>query len=75
MRMPFGKHRNEKLADVPTGYLLWVTMTVNGHEPLKEAIRTELETRDDTPQEVPPYKGEELTEYIRMEREYRDIVG
>jgi hypothetical protein len=45
VRMPFGKHRGEALADVPTSYLDWLT-TINLELWLRRAVEAELRRRD-----------------------------
>ena len=48
-RMPFGKHKNEKMANVPASYLLWIRHTMFNNQlvkdnPLSEYIEENLET-------------------------------
>jgi hypothetical protein len=46
MRMPFGKHRGEQLADVPSSYLCWCLESCTNLQPFLEcAIRDEMARR------------------------------
>lgn len=49
--MPFGKHKGQPLAEVPTDYLRWLTGLDDLREPLYSAAHAELDRRedDDTP--------------------------
>ncbi len=44
MEMPFGKYRDQELADIPTGYLQWL-LTRELWPDLREAVADELELR------------------------------
>jgi hypothetical protein len=46
-RMPFGKHRGERLEDVPFEYLEWLT-TLTLREPLRSQVEDEYERRTDS---------------------------
>jgi uncharacterized protein (DUF3820 family) len=50
-RMPFGKHRGERLSDIPVGYLDWLIgedwMDEPGKRALKADILAHLKTRAD----------------------------
>ncbi len=47
-RMPFGKYKGARLADIPSDYLEWLISTAaNLRPPLRRAIATELESRRD----------------------------
>jgi hypothetical protein len=51
VRMNFGKHKGQRLQDVPTSYLAWVLRECTNLEGwLRAAIGTELGTRDEAPQ-------------------------
>jgi hypothetical protein len=45
--MPFGKFRGEDLADIPDGYLNWLLDECNLRPRLRNAVKRELETRDE----------------------------
>jgi hypothetical protein len=45
MRMPWGKHKGKPVAEVPSGYLLFVLEESNAHSELKEACKRELRRR------------------------------
>lgn len=45
MRMPFGKHRGEKLADIDIGYLEWLFENCDLRAPLRSAVKAELDRR------------------------------
>jgi hypothetical protein len=42
--MPFGKYKNRPLAEVPSGYLEWLT-TTELRDPLRASVVAELERR------------------------------
>lgn len=42
--MPFGKHKGEKLANVPAEYLIWLYENGKCYGDLKEYIRENLDT-------------------------------
>lgn len=44
MFMPFGKYRDQPLADVPTGYLRWL-LTIDIYPTLRYGVEQELESR------------------------------
>jgi hypothetical protein len=44
MRMPFGKFKGERLADIPDDYLAWL-LTRDLREPLKTAVEYEARRR------------------------------
>jgi hypothetical protein len=44
-RMPFGRHRGERLSQVPDGYLVWLADRPNLREPLRTYLEEELERR------------------------------
>lgn len=45
-RMPWGKHRGQRLADIPVSYLTWVLTETDHIEPvLRRAIRAEVADR------------------------------
>lgn len=46
MRMPFGKYRGEKLTDIDIGYLGWLLESCDLREPLRSAVKAELERRE-----------------------------
>ncbi|KKM79221.1 hypothetical protein LCGC14_1352090 [marine sediment metagenome] len=46
MRMPFGKHRGEKIEDLPSDYLRWMKNEMDDEE-LKEAAEEEYSQRED----------------------------
>lgn len=48
-RMPFGKYKNEKLANVPASYLLWAYDNLNLRPDLKRYINS---VRDSLQQET-----------------------
>ena len=51
MTMPFGKHKGEQLADIPTDYLEWVLENcTNMKKELHVEIRNELAEREDDSQ-------------------------
>lgn len=41
--MPFGKHKGEKLANVPASYLLWLYQQGISHHGLKNYIENNME--------------------------------
>lgn len=41
--MPFGKHKGEKLANVPAGYLIYIYENLQLSEPLKKYIKDNME--------------------------------
>lgn len=41
--MPFGKHKGEKMANVPAPYLLWLKENANLHDNLKNYIESNLD--------------------------------
>jgi uncharacterized protein (DUF3820 family) len=43
--MPFGKHKGMKIVDVPDGYIVWMFENITPLEPLKTAIKSEMERR------------------------------
>lgn len=45
--MPFGKHKGEKLANVPAGYLLWLLGSGCSHSGLKKYIEENKEDLED----------------------------
>jgi hypothetical protein len=52
--MPFGRHRNQALAEVPSGYLRWFLATCQLTPNLWAAIRAELLGRGADPAGLPP---------------------
>jgi hypothetical protein len=52
--LPFGKHKNEPLAAVPTDYLRWALATVKLSSGLRAAVAAELTRRGITPPPPPP---------------------
>jgi hypothetical protein len=54
--LPFGKHRNTPLADVPTGYLQWLLREAKLSSGLRSAVADELRRRNIRPPAatVPP---------------------
>lgn len=45
--MPFGKHKGQPLAEVPTTYLRWLAGLDDLREPLRSAVHAELDRRED----------------------------
>jgi hypothetical protein len=45
-RMPFGRHRGKKLADIPTPYLAWLLREASIEPWLERAVEAELARRD-----------------------------
>jgi hypothetical protein len=46
-RIPLAKHKDQRIGDIPTGYLVWVLATVRRLDPgLREAIEQELDGRN-----------------------------
>jgi hypothetical protein len=59
IRMPWGKHEGELIADIDSGYLRWVLLKADAAQPwLKIAIRDELYRRDQ--EEHPPQSHDVL---------------
>jgi len=46
--MPFGKHKNKTIEEIPSGYLRWMVEELDGDkdEELIEAAEAELDYRD-----------------------------
>jgi hypothetical protein len=61
MKMPFGKFRHWPLPNVPTDYLLWLEENIQLREPLRTAVRRELELREWDPEPCAVAKGVTLT--------------
>jgi hypothetical protein len=54
-RMPFGKHRDQLIEDVPTSYLHWLLREVHDLEfYLKRAVEDELKRRGGSASQEPP---------------------
>ena len=46
-RYPFGKHKGQRLGDIPTSYLVWALANVRRLDPgLRKAIEQELDERN-----------------------------
>lgn len=43
--MPFGKHRGERISDLPLDYLLWLRDNIDLREPLRTVVAFELRQR------------------------------
>lgn len=62
IRMPFGKHKGEPIAQLPRDYLEWAVAKMNAAD-VREACRRELEKRrqpDDGDPDAPPYDVNEV---------------
>jgi uncharacterized protein (DUF3820 family) len=64
MRMPFGKHKNVDISDLPDDYLAWLAGNATLFGRLRQAVRDELEDRgmptgdlDDNPEQDRQYAG------------------
>lgn len=42
-RMPFGKHKNEKMANVPANYLLWLYESNKCNKEVREYIEDNMD--------------------------------
>ncbi len=42
-RMPFGKHKNEKMANVPAGYLMWLYNENKCNQEVRDYIEDNLD--------------------------------
>ena len=66
--MPWGKHHGKPLAEVPAGYLAWVSEESGATESLKDAAREELSIRLDlsppSPANRPPPSNRMVVEGI-----------
>jgi hypothetical protein len=51
--MPFGKHKNQPLTDIPTSYLAWAVRTCDLSPWLREALERELKRRGVRPGSPP----------------------
>ena len=45
--MPFGKHKGEKLSDIPTDYLKYILGWDRLYDGLRKTIEAHLKTRED----------------------------
>ena len=45
MKMPFGKHKGEDLASIPSGYLMWLAENVSDKPELIEEVEKQLRMR------------------------------
>jgi hypothetical protein len=53
-RLPFGRHQNKPLAEVPGDYLAWALSAVKLSSGLRQALADELRSRGLTPPPQPP---------------------
>ena len=45
MRMPWGKHKGEKVEDLPTDYLEWCLSNIEGNDALLREMQNQLDMR------------------------------
>lgn len=64
MRMPFGKFKGQRLADVDTGYLEWLLENCALRESLKSAVKAELDRREWNQSPDPLHSSEITTDIV-----------
>lgn len=76
MRMPWGKHRGQRLCDVPLGYLAWLLEEGRQLEPaLRRALRAELADRLGLEPPPPPSRPMLQPPTAAIARAAADIVA